>query len=181
MSAPASLYRFRIELSDVERSVYRDLDFRIAKHPSETDDYLLTRVLAYALNQTEEDDLEITPGLCVDDLPALSRKDQNGAVILWIEIGNPSARRLHKASKASRAVRVYTYKDPENLKREAAGETVHRREEIEVFSLDSSFLKPLMPLLKRDNRWGLIFNDGELTVSVDDESITGTLHRHQLG
>jgi uncharacterized protein YaeQ len=180
MAAPSSLFRFRIELSDVERGVYRDLDFRIAQHPSETTDYLLTRVIAVALNQTEADELAIAPGLCAEDQPALSLKDDNGGYRLWIEIGNPSARRLHKASKAARSVRVYTYKDPENLKREVAGEKVHRQDQIEIFSLSPSFLKELASHLSRENRWGLIHNDGEVTVSTGDESIAGALKQHTL-
>lgn len=176
-----SLYRFRIELSDVDRSVYGDLDFRIARHPSETEDYLLTRVVAFALNKTDSDDVEITPGLCADDQPALGIRDGNGAYKLWIEIGNPSARRLHKASKASRSVKIYTYKDPGNLKREIAGGKIHRLKEIELFALTPSFLKELQAHLKRDNDWGLIRNDGELTISVgDDRLVIGALSQFRL-
>ncbi|MBL7716010.1 MAG: YaeQ family protein [Bdellovibrionales bacterium] len=180
MAAPSSLYRFQIELSDVDRGVYRDLDFRIAKHPSENDDYLITRVIAFALNQTDADDLEIAPGLCVDDQPALYRKDPGGGYELWIEIGNPAPRRIHKAAKASRTVKIFTYKDPENLKREVQAEGVHRQDEIEVFSLSTKFLKELASHLERDNRWGVIANDGEINISIGGESIAGTINPHRL-
>ena len=111
MSAATTLFRFRIELSDVERNVYTTLDFRVAMHPSETPLYLMTRVLAYALNSGEEglQRLEFSPGgLSNPDAPSIQVLSPTGTSLLWIEIGNPSARKLHRAAKASRRVRVYT-------------------------------------------------------------------------
>ena len=148
-------------------------------HPSESEDFLITRVLAYALNLQEG--LEFSQGLCVPDEPAMRVLGENGGIALWIDIGNPAAHRLHKAAKASRRVRVYTYKDPENLKREASGERIHRAEEIEIFSLGADFLRELGGALKRDNQWGLIHNEGELTVTFgEDQSALGTLTQHRL-
>jgi uncharacterized protein YaeQ len=178
MSGPATLYRFRISVSDIERSFYEDLDFRAAMHPSENEAYLLTRVLAYALNY--ESGLEFAPGLCTGDEPAIHAPDGRGGIGRWIEIGNPAPRKLHKAAKSSSVVRVYTYKDPENLKREAARETIHRASEIEIFALKESFLAELAALLKRDNSWTLIHDQGELVVTVGDESAIGRLEPHRL-
>lgn len=177
MAQPATLYRFRISVSDVDRSIYEALDFRVAMHPSETELYLLTRVLAYVLNC--ETGLEFSAGLSTPDEPAIRLPGPNG-IVKWIEIGNPSARRLHKASKAAQSVRVYTYKDPENIKREAAGETIHRADQLEIIALDESFLEALSGKLKRDNSWGVISNDGELVVTVGDETFMSTLEFHRL-
>lgn len=178
MAAPSTLYRFRLDVSDVERSFYEPIDLRIAMHPSESLPYLLTRVIAYALNQ--ETGLEITPGLCMADEPALFVPSPAGGLAKWIEIGNPSARRLHKAAKAARVVRVYTYKDPEQLKREAASESVYRAGEIEVFALEPSFLESLAGVLKRDNSWALIHDDGELIITAGEETHMGKLVPHRL-
>lgn len=162
--AAVTLYRFRIELSDLDRNVYDTLDFRIAMHPSETTDYLLTRVIAFALNSSE--DLEFTPGGLSDpDAAALVRPGPHGTVSLWIEIGNPSARKLHKASKAASSVRVYTYKDSRALVKEMTGAAVHRASEIAVFALSS--LESLASRLERDNRWSMLYQDGLLTLSTD--------------
>jgi uncharacterized protein YaeQ len=168
--AAVTLYRFRIELSDLDRGVYDTLDFRIAMHPSETTDFLLTRVLAYALNSDVEFAAE---GLSDPDQPALRRAGAHGAIDLWIEIGNPSARKLHRASKAASAVRVYTYKDPRPLVAEA-GE-IPRAAEIEVFALGSSFLGELASHLERDSRWSLLVQDGLLTLSGEGFSLNGEL------
>jgi len=169
----ASLYRFKIDLSDVDRGVYESLDFRVAMHPSETEDYLLTRVIAYALNSTAG--LEFAPGLCVDDVPAISAPE------LWIEIGNPAARRVHKALKAARRVRIYTYKNPRNLVDELQREKIHRASELEIFALDAPFLSELAQELERDNRWSLVHQGGDLILSLGELTLTTTLSQYRLG
>lgn len=174
-----TLYRFQLELSDIPRSVYETLDFRVAQHPSEGLHYMLTRVLAFALNTTE--DLAFAPtGLHDPDAAAISVTDANGGFKLLIEIGSPGARKLHKATKVSKAVKVYTYKNPELMIRELQAEKIHRGSEIEFFSLSQNFLDELIPMLKKDNRWGVLFNDSTITVQVGDVSISGELMVHRL-
>jgi uncharacterized protein YaeQ len=175
---PSTLYRFRLAISDIDRSFYESLDFRIAMHPSETEPYLITRVLAYGLNYVEG--LEFSSGLSTADEPAIKLLGPNGEYLLWIDIGNPVSRRLHKAAKASKAVRVYTYKNPENIKREAQGAAIHRASEIEVFAFEPSFLGSLAASLQRDNAWNLIHNEGELIVTSQDQSFMGKLEQHRL-
>lgn len=167
MAQGSTLYRFKIDLTDNERSVYAALDLRVAMHASESTDYLLTRVLAYALNY--EDGLEFSAGLCVPEEPAIRLVAPDGAIKKWIDIGNPSSRRIHKASKACEKVRIYTYKDPENLKKETQGEIIHRADQIELYSIDSIFLAKLSGILERHNTWGVIYDSGELMVSKGDE------------
>lgn len=177
MAHPSTLYRFRIELSDVDRGVYETLDFRVAMHPSETPAFLLTRVIAYALNFG--DGLEFAPGGLSDpDAPALRALEPHGATRLWIEIGNPSARKLHKASKAAREVKVYTYKDPELLLKEIASEKVHQASRIEIRSLPQSLLNELAQTLQRDNQWTLVHTDGSLMIGIGERSLQAELGRH---
>lgn len=171
--AAVTLYRFRIDLSDLDRNVYDTLDFRVAMHPSETADYLLTRVIAFALNS----DVEFAAGGLSDpDEPALRRMGQHGTTDLWIEIGNPAARKLHKASKASNSVRVYTYKDPRALD----ARDVHRASEIEVFAVSPKFLEELGSHLERDCRWNFLMQDGVLTVTGEGFSLSEELRRVSL-
>src|ERR1035437_4883643 len=112
MAHPSTLYRFRIDLTDIDRGIYQALDFRIAMHPSESESFLVTRVLAYALNT--QDNLQFSiEGLGTPEEPCLSAVDPGGGYQLWIEIGNPSAKKIHTATKTSQQVRIYTYKNPE--------------------------------------------------------------------
>jgi uncharacterized protein YaeQ len=94
--------------------------------------YLLTRVLAYALSY--EEGIEFSPtGLGDPDVACIRVADPSGNTRVWIEVGNPSARKIHKASKASPKLKIYTYKDPQVLLNEMASESIHRRDQIEVF------------------------------------------------
>lgn len=172
------IYRFQIELSDIERAVYETLDFRVAQHPSEHMPYLLTRVLAFALN-TQEDLAFSTTGLHDPDTAAISVPDSFGGFKLIIEIGSPSARKLHKATKISKAVKVYHYKDPERYMAELRDEKIHRAEEIEIYSFSSDLLNELSLLIKRDNRWDVLFNDGRITIQVGEISISDELASHK--
>jgi uncharacterized protein YaeQ len=174
-----ALYRFQINLSDVDRGCYEQLDFRLMQHPSENLAFLLTRMLAYALNY--QDGLAFSAeGLCNPDDPCLSKPDPKGGMALWIEVGNPSARRLHKAAKAATQVKVYTYKNPQSLLEEVAREKVYNSERIELFAVEPAFLDKLEALLERDNEWDVMHNEGSLTVNVGDVSEATELRRLEL-
>jgi len=172
------IYRFQIELSDIERAVYETLDFRVAQHPSEHMPYLLTRVLAFALN-TQVDLAFSATGLHDPDTAAISVPDTFGGFKLLIEIGSPSARKLHKATKVSKAVKVYTYKSPERFMSELREEKIHRADEIEFYSFSAEFLEELALVIKRDNRWDILFDDGSVTIQVGELSISGELLRQK--
>ena len=150
----------------------------MARHPSESVPYLLTRMIAYSLNRKEG--LELTDGLCNPDEPALLVKDLTGIILQWIEVGNPSARRLHKAAKAAKSVRVYTYRNPSILEQELAGEEIYRKDSIEVFSMPPAFLDKLGATLTKHNKWELLHTDGELSVTVGEQMFQTEIGQHQL-
>lgn len=165
------LYRFSVELSDVDRGLYTSLDFRAAQHPSEIPAYLLTRVLAYALSY--QDGLEFAAGGLSDpEAPALRALGVHGAVELWIEIGNPSAKKLHKAGKTARLVQVFTYKSAQVLIDDIKNNQVHRAGEIEIFAVDPKFLFELEKQLTKNNRWTLLVQQGRLDLDTGKQSFT---------
>ena len=179
MSVSTTLYRFRIDVSDIDRGFYEKLDFRLAMHPSEAMPYLLTRVLAFCLNSQEG--LEFSrAGLSDPEGPSISANHANGRISLWIEIGNPSARKLHKAAKASAQVKIYTYKDPEHILREAQSKEIHNREKIEIYSFPVKFLEKLGEDLPRDVRWQLLHNDNLLTISSGEKSEQCEIKRFKM-
>jgi uncharacterized protein YaeQ len=173
------VYRLQIELSDVDRGVYEALDLRLARHPSESMPYLLTRTLAYALLY-EEGIAFSKGGLSSTDEPPLTIRDLQGNLRAWIEIGTPSADRLHKAAKASPRVVVFTQHDPKLLLKEAATRAIHKVDQIEVYALDAAFLGELEALTDRNARWTLLRNDGQLYVTAGEKSAAGAITRHAL-
>ena len=178
MAQQATVYHLQIDLSDVDRSVYEALDLRLARHPSESMAYLLTRVIAYAL--LYEEGIAFSKGLSTTDEPALWIKDLQGNLRAWVEVGTPSADRLHKASKASPRVVVFTQHDPRLLQKEAESRAIHKVAQIEVYALEAAFLDELAALTDRNTRWTLLRNDGLLYVTVGEKSISGTVTRHEL-
>ena len=129
MALPSTMHRFTIDVSDVDRGVYDTVDMRVAQHPSETGLYLVTRVIAYALHLS--DGVEMSrAGLCDPSDPPLFAQDLTGRMTLWIDVGQPSPERLHKATKAADSVWVYTYKNPVLLVDAVAKTTVHRAADI---------------------------------------------------
>ena len=109
MAEAATIYNFSIDLADMDRGVYETLELRVARHPSETAEYMLVRVLAYCLEYQEG--ISLTEGVSSGDEPALLVRDLTGRVIAWIEVGMPDAARLHRGSKHAGRVAVYTHRD----------------------------------------------------------------------
>lgn len=173
------LYKFLIDLSDVDRGIYQTLDFRTALHPSEIPSYLLSRVIAYALQYA--DGLEFSAaGLGDPDAPALLQKSLNGAIENWIEIGNASVKKLHKAGKASKNVVVYTYKNAEVLIAEIKNSDVHRADEIQIYQIDQKLLTQLEKHLEKSNRWTLLHQGGHLDISDGTNFWSGTIQKFPL-
>ena len=178
MALPSTVHTFEIELSDVDRGVYETLSLKVARHPSETEEYLVTRVLAYCLECTEG--LTFSRGLAEPDEPALSVRDLTGALVTWIEVGLPDAARLHRASKAAPRVVVYTHKEARHLLRQLEGERIHRSEELELYALDRAFLADLTGLLERRMTLGVSIADRHIFVTVDGHALEGRVERVRL-
>jgi uncharacterized protein YaeQ len=103
------MHVFEIRLADADRHVYETVTVRAARHPSESAEFLWTRVLAYCLEYA--DGIAFSKGLSDPDEPAISVRDLTGALRAWIEVGVPDAGRLHKAAKAAPKVVVYAHRD----------------------------------------------------------------------
>jgi uncharacterized protein YaeQ len=174
----ATIYNVDIDLADADRGVYESLALRVARHPSESEEYLVTRILAYALEFHEG--IAFSAGLSDPDEPAISVRDLTGAIRSWIDIGIPDAARLHRASKASPRVAVYTHKDPAQLVNRLTGEGIHRAEALEVYAIDRRLIAALAARLERRLSFGLSMNDGDLYVSIGTDTLTGGVVRHRI-
>ncbi|HTE42217.1 MAG TPA: YaeQ family protein [Steroidobacteraceae bacterium] len=180
MALSSTVYVFDIRLADADRNIFETLSLRVARHPSESEAYLLTRVLAYCLEYTEGLTFS-NGGLSDPDEPALAVRDLTGALQRWIEIGTPDAARLHKASKSAPRVVVYAHKDVEAWLARIAGERIHRADKIQVFAVDLEFLAALTIRLVRRMAFDLSVAEGTLYVSLGDETLTGAIVLRALG
>lgn len=178
MAISATMYHLQIELSDVDRGVYEALDLRVARHPSESMRYLLTRVIAYCL--LYEEGMAFSRGLSTPEEPAAWVKDAQGNLRVWIEVGTPSADRLHKASKASPRVVVFTQNDPALLRKAARERTIHKVETIDVFALAPAFLDSLDAATDRSSKWMLSHAEGVLYLTIGDQSFSAPVTRQAL-
>src|SRR5204862_5250436 len=124
MSLKSTFYNSTGEISDVDRGVYETVAVRLAMHPSETTEYMATRLLAYCLEYTQG--IEMTAGLSDGNEPAIVVRDLTGRITAWIGIGLPDADRLHRASKLAERVAVYTHRDPTILLSQLAGHRIPR-------------------------------------------------------
>lgn len=157
----------------MERSVYETLELTAARHPSESTPFLLTRVIAYALNATEG--IEFSAGLSTPGEPAIAVRDLTGAYRLWVEIGQPAPEQIQKALGVSEAVRVYTYKDPRQWVQQLQAARNPRLAEAEIFALPSEFLAELEGVLERRSRWTLVYSGGEIFVTAGETTLQGAL------
>ncbi len=178
MALTATIHTFDVELADADREVYESLALRVARHPSETEEYLVTRVLAYALEFTEG--IEFSRGLFEPDEPAIRVRDLTGQLRAWIEVGAPEAARLHRASKAVDRVAVYTHRDPAPWLGRLAGERIHRAAELELYAVDRGLVAALAARLERRVTWSLSVSERELYVSAGGETLSGPVARHAL-
>jgi len=178
MAATATIYRFTVELSDVDRGVYESLSFRVACHPSEGSERLVCRVLAYLLHYSER--LEFGRGISDAEEAAIWEHDLTGQLLHWIDVGTPTPDRVHLAGKKSKKVTVVCHKGEAALSRELSRKKVYRAEEVDVILLDPQFVGSIAQTLPRNVDWTVVLTDDGLTVSQGEENFTTSLRRIPL-
>jgi uncharacterized protein YaeQ len=179
MALGATMYRLRVALSDVDRGVYESLDLRLARHPSESARYLLLRAFAYCLSYAEGIAFS-KGGLSSTEEPPIVIRDATGTLVHWIEIGAPSAERLHRASKACQSVALFTAADLKLLRREASSREIHRVEAIALYHVDPGFLDALEAVLDRNLELELVRNAAVLYVTVGAARFETPLEEQRL-
>lgn len=178
MALGATMHTFDVQLADVDRGVYDELSLRVARHPSETDAYMVTRLLAYCLEHQEG--IAFSEGLSQTDEPAVVVRDLTGALVAWIEVGAPDAERLHFGSKAAERVAVYTHRDPAKVLAQWAGKRIHRSEHLVLRSFDAGFVDGAVAALARRNAMTLSVTEGQLYLDLNGTSLTSALHEHRM-
>ena len=174
----ATIYNFDIDLSDADRGRYESLALRVARHPSEGEEYLVTRVLAYCLEYAEG--IAFSRGLSEPDQPAIAVRDLTGALRAWIDVGAPDAARLHKAAKAAPRVAVYSHRGEAQLRHALAGEKIHRAGELELYALDRELVAAFVKRLDRRMSFDLSVSGQHLYLTHGGETIDGPISRVRI-
>lgn len=179
MALGATLHTFTVQLADVDRGVYQDLELRVARHPSETAEYMLTRVLAYCLEY--EDGIAFSDGGVSDaDEPAVLVRDLTGRLTAWIDVGAPDADRIHRAAKRADRVVVYTHRDPVKVLAALRGKRIHRADAIPVYSVDRDVVDTASAALERRNTVALSVTERSLFLDVNGSGFETPIEEHRL-
>jgi uncharacterized protein YaeQ len=179
MALTATIHQFTVQLADIDRGVYQDFELRIARHPSETAEFMLTRLLAYCLEW--QDGIALSEGVAAVDEPAVLVRDLTGRITAWIEVGAPDAERLHRGSKMAGRAAVYTHKDPANLLGQLAGKKIHRAEALPVYSFGRGFVEQAAAALERRNTVTLSITERQLYLEVNGNSFSTEVQQHGIG
>jgi len=178
MAQTATVYSFSIQLSDIDRGVYEAFDLRVARQPSETAEYMLTRLLAYCLEYREG--ITLTEGVAAGDEPAVLVRDLTGRVTAWIEVGAPDAERLHRGSKLAGLAAIYTHRDIGLLQNQLAGRKIHRVADIPIYEFGSGFIKTVAPLIERRSVLSLSITERQLYLDLDGRSFNTAIGEHRV-
>lgn len=179
MALTSTMYQLAVELADADRGVYETLAIRAALHPSESAEFLATRLLAYCLEY--EDGIGFSRGISDGDEPALSVRDPGGRIRAWIEVGAPDAARLHRAAKAAERVAVYAVREPRTLLRQWVGERIHRAEEIPLYSFDRDLTDGLVARLDRRTEVQMTVSGRQVYLTVGGDSWSGAVREDRIG
>ena len=174
MATGASVHTFVIQLADTDRGVYDELSLRVARHPSETDAYMMTRILAYCLEYTEG--ITFSEGISSADEPAVLVRDMTGSVTAWIEVGAPDAERLHKGSKLADRTAIYTHRDPAKVAGAWAGKKIHQAEDVVLYSFEPGFVEKAASHVERRNSMTVSVTERELYLELNGATSSSPIH-----
>ena len=167
MALKATIYKAELQIADMDRNYYQQHLLTLARHPSETDERMMIRLLAFAIHASEQ--LAFTKGLFDTDEPDLWQKDLTGAIELWLEVGQPDEKRLMKACGRAAKVVVYSYGATSHIWYKQIGNKLERAKNLSVINIPSEAAVLLQKMANRNMQLQCTIQDGQiwLTDSVD--------------
>jgi uncharacterized protein YaeQ len=167
MALKATIYKAELQIADMDRNYYQQHLLTLARHPSETDERMMIRLLAFAIHAS--DSLTFTKGLFDTEEPDLWQKDLTGAIELWIEVGQPDEKRLMKACGRSEKVVVYSYGATSHIWFKQIANKLERAKNLSVINIPSDAAVQLQKMANRNMQLQCTIQDGQiwLTDSVD--------------
>ena len=170
MALKSTIFKVELQLADLDRNHYQTYPLTLARHPSETDERMMVRVIAFALHADPA--LEFGKGLSTDDEPDLWRKDLTGAVEQWIEVGLPDEKRLRKACGRTDAVCVLTYGGrAADLWWEQNQAALRKLDKLTVINLPREQTQSLADHVARSLSINCTLQEGELFLVIDGETL----------
>lgn len=166
----ATIFKADVSITDLDRNYFADHSLTIARHPSESDERMMLRLIAFILNADER--LEFTKGLSEVDDPDIWRKDFSEQIELWVELGTPSEQRVKKGCNQSQLMRVYSYADnsyEEYLKKEQG--KLGMKNNLEMFSFDATLASQLAELANRNMQIQVTIQDGALWFNLGNDTL----------
>ena len=180
MAIKATIYKADLSIADMDRNYYHEHTLTIARHPSETDERVMIRVLAYALHADPA--LAFTKDLFDVDEPALWLKDLTGAIDLWIEVGQPDEKRLLKAAGRAEKVIVYSYSATSSIWFKGIANKIERAKNVSVINIPADISAQLEKMASRSMALQCTIQDGQVwltdgtdTVLVEREALRGAV------
>lgn len=177
MALKATIYKATLQLADMDRQVYGDRSVTVARHPSETDERMMIRLLAYALNVPADDDhgaLEFAKDLWDTDEPALWRRDLTEQIEHWIDVGQPDEKRLMRASPRARRVSVYSFAASTPIWWNGIATRITRAANLDVWQVPAAQSEALAALAQRTMQFQVSVQDGTAWISDGASSIEVT-------
>lgn len=170
MALKATVVKAELTISDLDRHHYATYPLTLAQHPSETDERLMVRVVAFALFASER--LEFGKGLSTDDEPDLWRRDYTGEIEQWIDLGQPDESRIRKACGRARQVVVVNYAGrAADLWWDKHASALARLDNLTVIDIDAASVDALAAVMQRSMRFSALIQDGELQLMGDSGSV----------
>lgn len=179
MALSATLHTFALQLADVDRGVYEDLELRVARHPSETAEFMVTRLLAYCLEYREGITFS-DGGVSSTDEPAVLVRDLTGRVTAWIEVGAPDADRVHRAAKLAERVAIYTHREPAKVLAPLTGKRIHRAGEIPVYAFDRAAIDTAVAALDRRNTAVVSVTEQQLYLTLNGTDVSTPVTEYEI-
>ncbi len=174
MALKSTVFKAQLQIADMDRSLYADHALTLARHPSETDERMMMRLLAFALAVPADNDhgaLEFAGGLSDADEPDLWQKDLTGALVQWIEVGQPDDRRLAKACGRSDRVRLWTYHPATPIWWAGIEGKVARLANLEVWQIDPADSQAMAKLAERSMQLQVTVQEGHIYVGNGRDSV----------
>ena len=184
MALKSTVYKAQLQISDMDRSVYGEHSLTLARHPSENDERLLMRVLAFGLTVPADDlngRLEFTAGLSDTDVPDLWRKDLTGEIQQWVEVGLPDERRLAKACSRASEVQLFAFGSSVPIWWQGLVNKVSRLDRLSVWQVPLEASKAMAELAERSMQLQLTVQDGQVWLSEGERTVEFELVRLKGG